>query len=214
MSVVLHDVVQGSRQWWDLRIGTPTVSKLSRILTPSKLEISKSADAYAAELVGERLLGRPLDEAEVDTMWTARGTDLEREARDWYAFHKGVEVQTVGFVSMLDGAFGGSPDGLVGDDGGLEIKCRGAKMHIRSVMGVDDIADRLQVQGYLYLTAREWWDVLAYNPELPKRIVRVYRDPDVHRAIEIALTEFLERLDRGHSLLGSLGDVVEYRGEA
>ena len=207
---------QGSAEWMDLHVGRPTVSQLSRILTPSKLEYSKAARAYAAELVGERILGKSLNEADEERFgrsfagnrWTDRGTDMEDEARLWYAFYRDVDVERVAFISTDDGRFGGSPDGLVGDDGLVEIKCRNAANHMRCIAGVDEIADRLQTQGYLWLTGRAWIDVLAYNPDLPKKIVRQYPEPSVQEMIGLQLDRFLGDMDRGEQRLRALGDVI------
>ena len=142
-------------------------------------------------------------------MWTGRGTDMEAEARRWYEFYREVTVDEVGFITTDDGTIGGSPDGMVGDDGGVEIKCRSAKHHMECVLGISDIADRLQVQGYLWLTGRPWWDVVAYNPDLPKKIVRTYQDPTVQVAIEKALDEFFVDMEKAEKALAAEGDVID-----
>ena len=212
-----HDVVQGSREWWKLHLGIPTASNFGRILTSAKLDYSKGADGYAAELIAEKLLGRPLDwgvslneeGGKLSTIWTERGTDMEEEARKWYAFHRDLDVTQVGFVTIQEGEIGGSPDGLAGDDGVVEIKCRAAKMHARAMCGVDKTADRLQTQGYLWLTGRDWVDVVAYNDVLPKRIDRAYRDKTVIDALTAQVNRFLNERDKLATRLAELGDVIE-----
>lgn len=205
-----HDCKQGSSEWVRLHIGRPTVSNLPKIITSARLEYSKAARAYASELIAERMLGRPLDwGAELETIWTDRGTDMEAEARAWYSFYKDTEVQQVGFIETDAGHFGGSPDGLVGDVGIVEIKCRSAKHHARSMTGVDEIADRLQTQGYLWLTGRAWIDVVAYNPDLPKKIVRQYPEKHVQEMIGTHLDRFCRDMERVERKLTELGPVIE-----
>lgn len=199
---------QGSAEWLDMRHGIPTVSRLPRILTPSRLDYSKGARAFAAELIGERILGAPLEGYD-GNMWTGRGTDMEAEAVLWYEFYRNVEVDRVPFITTDAGNFGGSPDGLVGDDGLVEIKCRSASHHMRCITGVDEIADRLQTQGYLWLTGREWIDVVAYNPELPKKIVRQYPDEEVQDMIGRQLDRFFREMEIAERKLADLGDVIE-----
>lgn len=208
---------QGSAEWFDLHVGRPTVSQLSRILTPARLDYSKSARAYASELIGERILGKSLNEYDEDRFgrsfsgnaWTHRGTDMENEARMWYEFYRDVEVSAVGFIMTDDERFGGSPDGLVGEDGLIEIKCRSAVHHMRCITGVDEIADRLQTQGYLWLTGRAWIDVVAYNPDLPKKIVRQYPEPEAQDMIGAQLDRFFTEFERAERKLRDLGDVIE-----
>ncbi len=161
------DVKQGSRAWFDLRLGIPTVSRFPRIVTAAKLQYGKGAKPFIAELLAERILGQPLDETELHTGWTDRGSNMENEAREWYAFYKDVTPVQTGFVTTDLGGIGGSPDSLVDDDpddgeGGLEIKIRSAAKHMACVLGLDPIAEPMQVQGYLWVTGRSWWDVLAY----------------------------------------------------
>ena len=176
MKIVTVD--QGSLDWMQARLGIPTASKYDCLLTPKTRKPSAGVHTYRAELMAEWLLGQPLDWG--TTAWMERGTDMEDEAARFYAFDRGVEVEKVGVIMRDDGETGGSPDRLVGEDGGLEIKCPGASQHVKYLLGIDDLATSHigQVQGYMYLTGRNWWDVLSYNPELPPVMVRVERDAE------------------------------------
>lgn len=207
--MIVHECEQGDRRWWALRLGRPTVSRFARILTPKALQYSSAAQAFAAELIAEKMLGKPVDDKEVDTIWTRRGSEEEAAARKWYSFYRDTEVTEVGFITTDDGKVGGSPDGLVGDDGGVEIKCRSAKKHMACVLGIEPIADLLQVQGYLWLTGREYWDVVAYNSELPKRIQRRYPVPAVQEAMTEYIEQFLGEMETAEKALAKRGDVLE-----
>lgn len=211
----VHEVKQGSREWWALRLGIPTVSSFGRIMTEKRLDYSSAAPAYAAELIGERILGRPLDWGvgeTRETIWTERGKDMEKEAADWYQLYRGVEAREVGFITIWDDTVGGSPDRLVDEDGIVEIKCRSAKSHARAMMGVDPIAGVLQTHGYLWITGREWLDQVAYNDVLPPRIDRVYRDETIIEAMRAHVARFLNELEEAEAVLEKCGDVIENDG--
>jgi hypothetical protein len=178
------------------RLGIPTASCYDQILTPSTYKPAASQDMYGATLMAEWLLGRHLDWG--TNAWVERGTEMEEEARKWYEFNRDAEVQRVGFVQRDDGKTGGSPDGLVGDDGGLEIKCLGAANHalmtLRDPLKTPD-KHVGQVQGYLYLTGRKWWDILFYNPDMRKVVIRVEPDPKWQEAFVPTLNTFLLWMD-------------------
>lgn len=183
---------QGSIEWVALRNGVPTASQFDRIITPKSRKPSTARFTYRAELVAEFLMGQPLDWG--TSAWVERGTEGEPEARRYYEFQNDVEVRQVGFIVRDDGLVGCSPDGLVGDDGGLEIKNLGAAKHVRHLLGenLDFIG---QVQGNLWLTGREWWDVLSYNPELPPVIHRIKPDAEWQEAFVPILEEFIVTLE-------------------
>ena len=189
------DLDQGSTEWMMARLGIPTASKFDRLLTPKTRKPSASRDNYRAELVAEHLMGQPLDWG--TSAWMERGTELEDEARRWYEMDRGVDVEQVGLVLRDDGLVGCSPDGLVGEDGGLEIKCPAAVQHVKYLLGIESLADKHtgQVQGAMYLTGRRWWDVLSYNPALPAVQVRVARDEDYIAALEAVLEPFIEQVE-------------------
>lgn len=182
---------QGSVEWMMARLGMPTASRFDRILTPKTRKPSGSRTAYRAELLAEWLMGQPLDWG--TTAYMERGMDLEDEARRYYALQLDVEVVQVGFMTRDDGLVGGSTDGLVEADGVLEIKCPMTAQHVRSMLG--EAPEYVgQMQGYMYLTDREWCDMLSYHPDLPPVITRIERDDSYIAALLPVLDEFVERL--------------------
>ena len=190
--MIVHDCEQGTEQWLRVRAGLPTASAFDRILTPKKLKASESQDAYAAHLVAEWFLGEPIETG--GSGFTDRGTGMEDEARKWYAFDRDCEVTKVGFVTTDDGLAGCSPDGLVGEDGLVEIKCPAAHTHMQYLLhgfGTDYI---LQVQGQLWVTGRKWCDRFAFHPVFPKVIERIERDETIIAAIDKEVRAFVEKL--------------------
>lgn len=187
----IHNVEQGSPEWLTLRLGIPTGSQFDRLLTPKTRKPAAARFKYRAELLTEWLLGYPVESG--SSPWMERGTGLEAEARRWYEFEKGVTVQRVGFVTRDDGQAGCSPDGLVGDDGVLEIKCPSAVQHVLYMLSEEP--DYIgQCQGALYLTGRRWVDFLSYNPVLPPVLVRVQRDEEYITALAEVLDSFVAGL--------------------
>jgi hypothetical protein len=188
---ILH-MEQGSVEWMLARLGKPTASHFDELLTPKTRKPSASARKYHARLLGEWLIGQPADWASSGFM--ERGTELEDEARKFYAMEKDTDVETVGFVLRDDELVGCSPDGLVGADGGLEIKCPGLVQHALYMLG-EPLPHTGQVQGCMYLAEREWWDVMSYHPSLPSVIQRVERDGEYIAALLPTLEAFLRDLE-------------------
>ncbi len=184
------DVEQGSPEWMEARVGRPTASRFDSIMTTAKLQPAKTN--YRAELVAEYILAQPLEWG--STKWSERGNEEEADARKYYSIREDVDVQQVGLVIRDDGLVAGSPDGLIGQAGGLEIKTFGAAKHMQYVLG-EEKHPVGQVQGLLYLTGREWWDILYYNAELPKCVHRVHRDEKWVAAFIPILGEFLKTLE-------------------
>lgn len=202
--MIVHDVEQGSPEWDALRVGIPTVSQFGRIIQPVRMQYSTGARSLIAELIAERRLGHAVESA--SSGWMMRGSDLENEAINWYQFEREVDVERVGFITNDAGDEGGSPDGLVGEDGGLEVKCLAAKHHMECLLGLDTPAPRTQVQGYLRLTDRKWWDVLGYNPHLPPVLIRVHRDQAFIDALDECLKKFKEELWKAEERLDEMGE--------
>lgn len=172
--MITIDCLQGSDEWFQARLGVPTSSEFNKIITPSKMEPSKSAGNYINKLLAEWLSGKPDESFKSD--WMKRGHEMEGEARDYYAFNKDVTVTQIGF--LLDDArrYGCSPDGLVNDDGGLEIKCCSPGVHLGYLLKGDvPIEHRLQILGSILVTDREWWDFISYEPNMQPLIVRTHK---------------------------------------
>jgi hypothetical protein len=172
---------QGTPEWLAARAGIPTASEFHTVMAVGK-QGGKSLTriAYLNKLAGEILTGEPMESYVSAAM--ERGTLMEDEARDLYAFQNGVDPQRVGFVR--NGEKGASPDSLIGDSGGLEIKSAAAHIQIeRLLRGTLPPEHKAQVHGNLWVCEREWWDFCSYCPRLPLLQVRVFRDENYIKKI-------------------------------
>lgn len=193
----IHDVEQGTDAWFAARCGIPTASEFKKIIT-SKGEPSKQLSDYAAQLAGEMFCGKPLEQLWNGNAATERGKEVEAEARANYEFRRDVEVEQVGFITA-HGA-GCSPDGLVNSDGGCEFKCLFGKGHVQVLAYWQRMKKcppdyYAQVQGCLWLTDREWWDLMFYSPDLPSLIIRLERDEAFLRALRAQVQAVLVERD-------------------
>jgi putative phage-type endonuclease len=151
-----------------------------------------------AELIAERLTGVSADKYTNAAM--AWGTATEDEARASYEFHAGVVVETVGFVAHPSLAMcGASPDGLVGDDGLLEIKCPNTKIHIDTLLGRSIPSEYVtQMLWQMACTGRAWCDFVSYDPRLPETmrlfVKRLERDDERIAEITKEVEAFLKEL--------------------
>lgn len=180
---------QGEDEWRAARVGIPTASRFKDILA-SSAEM-KMRRKYLYELAGERITGEPAESFSNGHM--DRGKAMEDEARDLYAMMKDVEPQRVGFIR--NGEKGCSPDSLIGDRGGLEIKTALPHIQIeRLLAGKLPPEHRAQVQGALWVAERDEWDFMSYWPKMRPLIVRVPRDDAYIRELETAVALFNEEL--------------------
>ena len=172
---ILPDLIQGSDEWHDQRRGMVTASVVKGLVTPSTIKPADNPEArsIAALLVAERITG-----------WTdptyvgadmERGWDDEPRAAEKYSEHY-APVTTVGFMVQDDWGFsiGYSPDGLVGDDGLIEVKSRRPKKHLQTILADDVPPDVMpQIQAGLLVSGREWCDYISYCGGMPMWIKRV-----------------------------------------
>ncbi len=186
------DCVQSSPEWHAARCGVPTSSNFDKLVTSKGLP-SKQKDKYLWRLAGERVTRVSEEGYKNATM--DRGNILEAEARETYEFITGKTVTEVGFC--LAEGYGASPDGLVDDDGMLEIKCPIISTHVsyllKGVMPIDYVQ---QVQGQLLVTGRKWCDFMSYFPSLRPLIIRIYPDKDFQEALKKELVSFCNELDK------------------
>lgn len=189
--MILLTMPQGSAAWHLARLGIPTASQFSRILTPKTRKLGSGAETYMLELLAEWIIGIPGGDDARGYM--ERGRDLESWAVGYYELVRGVTTTPAGVCLRDDRMVACSPDRLVGDDGGMEIKVPSAKVHVANLLGLGD--DHVgQVQGNLWITGRKWWDLVSYHPEIPPTIVRVERDEGYIAALEAGMGEFIPRL--------------------
>jgi len=180
---------QGSAIWHKLRLGIPTASMFSKIITPKTGKLSASADEYAYQLIAEKLLQRPAQDLS-GLEHIERGNELEAKAIKAYEFEKEVIVQRVGFITNDEGTIGCSPDALVGDEGLAEFKCPTEHVHIRYIIEGIDEKYRPQYQGQLWLSERRWNDLYSYNPLFNRVICRIERDEAYINLMRSAVKEF------------------------
>lgn len=185
------DCVQGSDEWFAARIGIPTASNFDKIIT-TKGEPSKQALKYMYKLAAEKASGQKEDGYQSDDM--ARGVELENYARSAYEFAMDVNVVQVGFC-LADG-YGASPDGMIGDEGLVEIKCPKPSTHVEYLeSGKLPTTYFQQVQGQLLVTERKWCDFVSYCPGLKPLIIRVDRNDDFINKLKAELEAFNEKLN-------------------
>jgi len=187
------DCEQGTDEWLAARLGIPSASMYAKIIT-TQGKWSTQADSYINQLVAEKLTGETTPFYQNEHM--IRGTELEPDARQLYEFITGSEVQQVGFCLHDTLEAGASPDGLIGEDGGLEIKCPAPATHVEYLRG-DKLPSKYkqQVMGCLWITGREWWDFMSYHPNMKPLIVRVERDEDYIAELEACVSKAVKLIE-------------------
>ena len=164
----MSDLVQGSAEWIKARLGKVGCSRLGDVLAFSKKgEPLQAREDYMMELLCERMTGVPADHFTSDAM--KHGTQYEPEARMRYEAERGVMVdEDGGQEHPLITGFRCSPDGLVGPDGGIEIKCPNTATHLNTIItGQVNPRYILQMTGAVIIYNRAWWDFVSYDPRLP-----------------------------------------------
>ena len=188
------DCLQGSPEWFLARCGIPTASNFDKIVDTSG-KPSKQRRKYLYQLAGEKITGKPEETYQNAAM--LRGTQMEGEARSFYELTNGEKVVQVGFCSSEGKAiYGASPDGFVGDDGGVEIKCPMISTHVGYLLDGNLPTDYFQqVQGGLLVTGRKWCDFISYYPGIDPLVVRVFPDMGFLLKLEAELNLFCAELE-------------------
>lgn len=188
--IQIIDCEQGTVEWHAARCGIPTASRFKDILAKGEL---KMRTKYLRDLAAEVIRGT-VEEGGFSNSHMERGKEQEAEARELYAFARGVDPAPVGFIR--NGRAGCSPDSLIGDDGGLEVKTALGHIQIERLQkGTIPNEHVAQVQGGLWITGRAFWDFVSYSPGLPPLIVRVERDEEYIASLAKAVEAFNEELD-------------------
>lgn len=200
--MILIDVKQGSEAWLKLRLGLVSASRFKDIMTNSRSKtdpFSTTARSYMLELIAEILTGEQKTVKGPALDW---GTNNEKNAQVEYAFEQGVTVEEKGICLTDDKLVGASPDGFVGEYGGLEIKCPyNSANHIATVIAGEMPKEHMpQVQGNLWVNDRLWWDFVSYDPRIDGDgrlfIQRISRDEEYIAKLEEKITAFVIEMQR------------------
>ena len=196
----MDDIIQGSPEWFALRCGKVTASRVADVIATTKSGPSASRQNYLAQLVAEILTGTTADSySNAAMVW---GTETEPHARAAYEFYNDVSVVEVGFVvhpSITQS--GASPDGLVGDEGLVEIKCPNTSTHIATLLDQKVPAKYItQMMWQMACTETAWCDFVSFDPRLPEDLQlfvrRVERDNERISELENAVVKFLIDVDQ------------------
>lgn len=187
-------VEQGTDEWHAARLGRATASRFKDVMTKIRLGEAAAVKNYRAELSAEQLTGNR--EELFTTAAMQWGIDNEPVARLRYELASGNDVEETGFFAHPDIMTGASPDGLVGDDGLLEIKCPNTATHIETLRKRKLPSQYYwQVMGQMWLTGRKWCDFVSFDPRLPENAqyicIRVDRDDKAIAELEEEIKEFL-----------------------
>ena len=191
----LAHIEQGSEDWIAARVGLVTASRCYEMAnTTQKGEWTAKREAYRDELICERLTGQPFPRHITPEMeW---GTLQEPFARAAYEIRYGILVDTVGFVIHPENdRFGASPDGYVGEDGLIQIKCPGTRKHLERFLLAPIPPDyATQMLAELACTGRKWCDLVSYDPRLPGHlqlyVTRYQPEEKFIRALEAQVVHF------------------------
>jgi putative phage-type endonuclease len=188
-------IEQGTPEWFAQRLGKVTASRVADIMAKTKTGVAASRGNYLAQLVAERLTGQSADTFKSGAM--QHGTETEPQARMVYEAETG---QIVGEVSMITHPTiemsGASPDGLVGEDGLVEIKCPNTSTHIATLLSDKAPSGYMaQMQWQMACTGRAWCDFVSFDPRMPDDmqlfIKRVPRDEALIAEYEAEVIKFL-----------------------
>ncbi|NLA27981.1 MAG: YqaJ viral recombinase family protein [Firmicutes bacterium] len=207
-------VEQGSPEWFEQRLGRLTASNFGTLMTLPRSRkdrelglISQSTRSYLIGKVSEVLTGTSKNITSTKALeW---GSATEDEARSIYELDRMVEVKQVGFAVLnTNPIIGGSPDGLVGEDGMIEIKCPDSDTFTGYLLGDSIVKNYMaQIQGNLWILNRKWCDFIVYDPrvvreDLRLKIIRVERDEEYINKVRLAVENALKHY---RAMLGQLG---------
>lgn len=203
-----EELIQGSDEWKLARCGSLGASRVADAIARTKTGFGASRANLLAELLVERLTGIPTEGYQNDAMrW---GTEKEPDARAAYEFRMNVDVVQVGIIKhpTIEGSHA-SPDGLVGNDGLLEVKCPSSATHIETLLGRTVPAKyTTQMMWQMACTGRRWVDFVSFDPRMPEDmrlfIMRIARDQVMIDQLEDMVGKFLLELDSNISRLLSL----------
>lgn len=196
----IHNFAQGTPEWLAVRKGKMTASHAQAIANQGK-----GLDTYIYQLMSEQYSSGEKDY--FSNRHIERGNELEGLARELYALQNDVLVEQVGFIEHSE-FVGCSPDGLVGEEGGIEIKCKDDFSYFKNLINGDreiESAYVWQIQMNLLITQRKWWDYVAYNPNFKQSLIITRFYPD-----EIKFQMLLDGFELGKSKIEQIKFALTY----
>lgn len=195
---------QRSLEWYAARAGVVTASEIDALVSPLwKIRESKGVASYMMRKIAERWMGGSCPSFQSEAM--EFGVQMEERAFEFYKLYYCPDLNRVGFITDDAGKIGCSPDGLIGDHAGLEIKCPNAETHVGYLLdGNIPPIYSAQIQFSLYVTRRNAWDFMSYRPGFPVFVKTVTPNPKAFAAFDELLPDFLAKLDEQFDKLAKL----------
>lgn len=190
---------QRTPEWFTARLGKATASRIVDVVARTKSGWGASRSNYMAQLVCERMTGTPQDSYVNGAM--QRGIETEPDALAAYSFYSNNDVIPVGFIDHPRIPMAGaSPDGHIGEDGSLEVKCPQTNTHIETLLnGAVPEKYVIQMQWQMACSGRKWCDFVSFDPRMPEELKmfvrRIERSDEDIEALEKAVEDFLAEVD-------------------
>ena len=197
---IIHEMEQGSAEWFGVKAGVPSSSCFSKVITGTG-KPSDSLKGYALTLATEKYLGKSIDDGFRGNKFTDRGNQMEPESRVDYEMTHQVTIREVGFITDDLGRWGASTDGLVNDDGLTEFKnliatsMMSLLVYLAKNPGKTEPKYIPQIQGELFVTEREWCDIVFYHPNFDPIIHRHYPDLEYQSNLKTQLIAVISERD-------------------
>jgi putative phage-type endonuclease len=207
-------IEQGSEAWKLLKVGKVSASRMADLLAKTKSGPSASRAKYMAQLLCERMTGQPTEFFTTAAM--QRGTEIEPIARAAYEAENFVSVEQVAWVEHPTIPMAGcSPDGLVGEHGLVEIKCKEIHNHLDSILNDRiDPDHQAQMMWQICVTGRQWCDYVCFDDRAPEGlqlfVKRLHRDEEKIKQMEDEVRTFLKDLE---SMIQKLNEIKEKNGK-
>ncbi len=183
-------------EWFALHIGKVTASKFKHFMTSDfELRKGETLKSFLHLKLAEKWRGQ-LQEATATSFAMDQGLILEEEAIPWFELDRDIEVKRIGFIESADGRCGCSPDGMIADNWGLEIKCPAAKTHVGYLLeGRLPLDYVTQVHGSIFVSGAKHWDFLSYRRGFPCLSLTIERDEQIMAKIGETLAAFYSLFD-------------------
>jgi len=201
--VIIVPVEQGSHDWLDIRLGLISASRFKDVLSEPRSKadkeagvLSATAETYMNSLIAEIITGK---QAEVSGKALEWGSEYEASARIEYEFREGVTVEEIGICIHDNRMIGASPDGFIGDDGMIEIKCPYVSgNHVKTVIHGMPAEHMPQIQGNLWINGRDWRDFISFDSRIDGDgrlyVQRIMRDDEYIAKLETRLNHFAKEM--------------------